>query len=88
MALILIENGCKHINWGATPMNFIYEYEDNAGVHQVAFTATQTPKIGDSIDTTTGVLVPLVGYTINNSPGKAQGQPCDDSTWPSRIRAE
>ena len=87
MALILIENGCKHVNWGATPMNFIYEYEDNAGVHQVAFTATQTPKIGDSIDTTTGVLVPLVGYTINNSPGMQK--PCEDEgEWPSRIRAQ
>lgn len=86
--MVLIENGVKHVNWGALPMNFVYEYEDNAGVHQVAFTATQWPKIGDSIDTAAGVLVPLVGYKINNSPGVAQKQCHDDGEWPSRIRAQ
>lgn len=88
MALIKILNGVKHINWGSVPMQFIYDYQDALGSHTVAFTAAWVPKIGDSIDTVAGVLVPLVGYDINNDPGKAQGRPVDDPTWPSRIRAQ
>jgi len=84
MATILIQNGCMHV----TGQMWLYDYEDNAGSHQIYFTATQAPKIGDSIDVDNAVLVPLVGYIINNDPGVAQGQQFEDSEWPSRIRAQ
>lgn len=88
MALIKILNGVKYIDWGGDSMHFIYDYVDVSGSHQVHFTSDKKPQIGDSIDTVAGVLVPLVGYDINNDPGKAQGRPVDDPTWPSRIRAQ
>lgn len=82
MSVLVIENGCKHIN-GA----FVYEYEDSAGVHTVTFSASQIPKIGDSINLDTFTLVPLVGYRINNDPGM-QKKDVDEQEWPSRIRAQ
>lgn len=82
--MIVIQNGCRYNSYAN---NWTYEWEDNAGDHFVVFTATQRPKIGDSIDTDTYTLVPLVGYIINNDPGMQK--PCEDEgEWPSRIRAQ
>lgn len=83
--MIVIENGCMFNQY---TNSWMYIYEDINGVHEVDFTATQQPKIGDSIDLGTFSLVPLVGYRINNDPGKAQGKQLEDQEWPSRIRSQ
>lgn len=82
---VSIEAGCFQVIGTNT---WWYVWTDNDGDHQEAFTAYQTPKIGDTIDLVNNILVPLVGYKINNDPGKAQGRVFEDSEWPSRIRAQ
>jgi hypothetical protein len=69
---ISIEAGCAKIP--GTTNSYLYRYSDNAGNHVVVFLANKIPEIGDSIEN--GVLVPLVGYKINNDPG-FQAKRCD-----------
>lgn len=59
MATIKIQGGCTQLEGN----DYVYHYTDKEGEHTVVFTASQIPKVGDSI--TDGVLVPLVGYDIN-----------------------
>lgn len=63
MSIISIEGGCEHLFgdlWG-------YTFNKIDGEHHVVFTSTVVPKVGDTI--VGSVLVPLVGYKINNDPG-------------------
>ena len=60
---VSIEAGCTKIG----PNRYIYIYDLNEGLEAISFNSTTTPKIGDTI--VDGVLVPLVGYKINNDPG-------------------
>lgn len=85
MATLVIENGCMQVR-GLSNL-WQYDYEDSAGSHSIQFTANQRPKIGDSIDEVALILVPLVGYRINNDPGM-QKKDVDEQEWPSRIRAQ
>lgn len=82
MSLLRIENGCRY---NVYTDNYTYEYTDNDGNFFVTFTANQVPKIGDSIDTTTLQLVPLVGYIIDNDPG-FQRRDYSDGTWPETFK--
>lgn len=74
MATIKIQSGCVQLEGN----DYIYRYTDKEGEHTVVFTASQVPKVGDSI--TDGVLVPLVGYDINQDHSKWIKNPPD--TWP------
>lgn len=61
---VSIEGGCV---FNLDENEWEYRYEDTDGFHYVWFSSLVTPKIGDTI--VDGVLVPLVGYKINNDPG-------------------
>lgn len=61
---VSIEGGCVFY---PARNQWLYQYEDTDGWHSVIFNAATTPKIGDTI--VDGVLVPLVGYKVNNDPG-------------------
>lgn len=77
MAVIRIDGGCTKLS------NGMYEYivADSAGVHHYFFSATQTPKLGDKIDTASGTLVPNTAPIINNDPG-FQAKRKNSDTWP------
>ena len=63
MAVIRIDNGTTKIG----DINYYYDYTDNEGEHRVFFTSETVPKLGDTIDTTNGVLVPRnIVAAINN----------------------
>lgn len=61
---VTIEGGCHYLPYKG---EWLYIYEDTSGVHMNWFQSITKPKIGDTI--VNGVLVPLVGYKINNDPG-------------------
>lgn len=82
--ILRIESGCYRVFGGQD--EWIYDYEDNAGVHTEVFYSQYTPKIGDSIDTVAHVLIPLTGYIINNDPG-FQKEDNSDNSWPERYRS-
>lgn len=77
MAVIRIDNGTTKIG----DINYYYDYTDNEGEHRVYFTSETAPKLGDSINTETGTLIPLTGFIINNSPGM-QGKHKVEDVWP------
>jgi len=95
MALVTIQGGTSYI--GAS--SYLYEYVDNDGLHRLFFTASSTPIIGDSIDTTSGMLVPrnIVAAPdnplspswpepiINNDPGFQSNNEVDHS-WPEPYK--
>ena len=58
-----------------------YTYALSSGVVTEQFTASQVPKIGDSINA--GVLVPLVGHLINQDHSK--WLPVEYDEWPERL---
>ena len=64
MSIISIEGGCFFV---PLKQMWCYRWEDTEGWHAEYFMSMTTPKIGDTI--VDGVLVPLVGYKINNDPG-------------------
>ncbi len=74
MSTVKIQGGCVQLEGN----DYIYHYTDKEGEHSVVFTASQVPKVGDSI--TVGVLVPLVGYDINQDHSK--WLPPQIDTWP------
>lgn len=63
---VIIEGGCWPYKYENSNV-WVYEYEDTEGDHFLVFYSDTKPKIGDTI--VNGVLVPLVGYKINNDPG-------------------
>ena len=68
MTTISIEGGCSstpHV-YNHTTI-YTYRYSDNLGNHEINFTSSVVPKVGDEI--VNGVHVPRVGYKINNDPG-------------------
>jgi hypothetical protein len=77
MAVIRIDNGTTKIG----DINYYYDYTDNEGEHRVFFTSETVPKLGDSINTETGTLLPLTGFIINNDPGFQAKRKVED-VWP------
>lgn len=91
MALIRIDGGTTKLQNGF----YQYSVSDAAGYHLYTFSASQKPILGDSIDTTAGVLVPRTQVAaednplsptwpkpiINNSPGM-QAKRKTSEVWP------
>lgn len=77
MAVIRIDGGCSQIGIN----RWRYIVGDNEGTHIHEFTFNGVPKLGDSLDTASGVLTPLVGFLINNDPG-FQAKRKVEEVWP------
>lgn len=75
MTYIKIEGGCVQ---NALTGVWTYYYEDTAGFHEVSFTASRRPKIGDTIQN--GILVDAVLPQSNQD--KSKWQTVDYQEWP------
>jgi hypothetical protein len=64
MALIRIDGGTTKLQNGF----YQYAVHDSAGFHLYTFAASQTPILGDEIDTSSGVLVPRIKVAANDNP--------------------
>jgi hypothetical protein len=76
MTTISIEGGTVLVSPGV----YKYSYDDVEGFHTITFTASQKPKVGDSV--VDGVLVPLVGFKINGD--VSRWLPASYDTWPDK----
>lgn len=77
---ITIEAGVAKI----ADLLYVYRWNDVGGIHEVTFTSDEVPKVGDSIEN--GVLVPLVGYKINDDHSK--WLPDQYDYWPDYVETD